>query len=53
MLLPSSAHRLIWTNELHQRFVEAVEATGGLDKALPKAIMKARGPSFGCPVHFL
>ena len=52
MLLLATVHRLLWTNELHQRFVEAVEVTGGLDKALPKAIMKARGPCVGCPVHF-
>lgn len=32
--------RLIWTDTLHQRFLEAVERCGGIDHALPKAIMK-------------
>lgn len=32
--------RLIWTDKLHQRFLEAVDRCGGIDHALPKAIMK-------------
>ncbi|GAB4815906.1 hypothetical protein N2152v2_002952 [Parachlorella kessleri] len=32
--------RLIWTDALHKRFVEALGKCGGVDKALPKAIMK-------------
>ena len=32
--------RLIWTDTLHQRFLEAVERCGGIEHALPKAIMK-------------
>lgn len=32
--------RLIWTPALHRRFLEAVERVGGVEKALPKAVMK-------------
>lgn len=32
--------RLIWTTVLHRRFTEALDKCGGVDKALPKAIMK-------------
>ena len=32
--------RLIWTDTLHQRFLEAVDKCGGIEHALPKAIMK-------------
>lgn len=35
--------RLIWTQPLHKRFLEAVEKCGGLDRALPKPIMKEMG----------
>lgn len=31
--------RLIWTKALHKRFLESVDKCGGLDHALPKAIM--------------
>ncbi|CAL1390213.1 unnamed protein product [Linum trigynum] len=32
--------RLKWTAELHQRFVDAVNQLGGLEKATPKSLMK-------------
>ena len=35
--------RLIWTQALHKRFIESVDKCGGLDHALPKAIMKHMG----------
>ncbi len=31
--------RLVWTSELHKKFLDAVERCGGIDHALPKAIM--------------
>ncbi|KAH6756919.1 myb-like HTH transcriptional regulator family protein [Perilla frutescens var. hirtella] len=36
----SSAPRLRWTPELHDRFVEAVHNLGGKTKATPKRIMQ-------------
>lgn len=45
--------RLIWTATLHRRFVDALDKCGGVDKALPKAIMKvgrgARGSRLIAP----
>lgn len=38
--------RLIWTPALHRRFLESVEKVGGVDRALPKAVMKV-GPGRG------
>ncbi|KAL4420360.1 hypothetical protein ABPG77_006167 [Micractinium sp. CCAP 211/92] len=35
--------RLIWTPALHRRFLESVEKVGGVDRALPKAVMKEMG----------
>lgn len=35
--------RLIWTQALHKRFLEAVGKCGGVGRALPKAIMKEMG----------
>ncbi len=37
--IPVKRTRLVWTKELHERFVEAVEKLG-LDKAVPKAILE-------------
>lgn len=34
--------RLIWTTPLHRRFLDAVDKCGGVEKCLPKGIMKAR-----------
>lgn len=31
--------RLVWTSDLHKKFLDAVERCGGIDQALPKAIM--------------
>lgn len=38
---------LIWTDALHRRFLEALEAIGGVDRAPPKAIMKVNA----CPLR--
>ncbi|GFP87351.1 myb family transcription factor apl [Phtheirospermum japonicum] len=35
--------RLKWTQELHQRFVNAVERLGGAEKATPKSLMRIMG----------
>ncbi|CAA3015875.1 myb family transcription factor PHL8-like [Olea europaea subsp. europaea] len=41
LVLSSDAKpRLKWTQELHQRFVDAVEQLGGADKATPKSLMR-------------
>jgi SHAQKYF class myb-like DNA-binding protein len=35
-----SANRLLWTSELHNQFVSAVNQLGGADKAMPSGILK-------------
>ncbi|KAF8408113.1 hypothetical protein HHK36_007255 [Tetracentron sinense] len=35
--------RLKWTQELHQRFIEAITLLGGADKATPKTLMRVMG----------
>ncbi|XP_031103444.1 myb-related protein 1-like isoform X1 [Ipomoea triloba] len=35
--------RLKWTQDLHERFVEAVHQLGGADKATPKSVLKQMG----------
>ncbi|XP_068660045.1 myb-related protein 2-like [Aristolochia californica] len=35
--------RLKWTQELHERFIEAVNQLGGADKATPKTVMRLMG----------
>lgn len=35
--------RLKWTQDLHERFIEAVNQLGGADKATPKTVMKLMG----------
>lgn len=39
----SNKERLRWTQELHDRFEEAVNQLGGPDRATPKGILKAMG----------
>ncbi|XP_059462178.1 myb family transcription factor PHL7-like [Corylus avellana] len=39
----SGKDRLRWTQELHDRFVRAVDQLGGPDRATPKGILKAMG----------
>ncbi|XP_073021528.1 myb family transcription factor PHL8-like [Primulina eburnea] len=44
LVLSSDAKpRLKWTQELHQRFVDAVDELGGAEKATPKSLMRAMG----------
>ncbi|PKA50711.1 Myb family transcription factor APL [Apostasia shenzhenica] len=35
--------RLRWTQQLHQRFVDAVTQLGGIEKATPKSVMQVMG----------
>ncbi|XP_038977429.1 putative Myb family transcription factor At1g14600 [Phoenix dactylifera] len=39
----SKAPRLRWTEELHRRFVEAIDRLGGQNKATPKRILQLMG----------
>ena len=39
---PPPARRLVWTAALHKRFMEALDKVGGVDRALPKAVMRVR-----------
>ncbi|URE21787.1 Myb-like DNA-binding domain [Musa troglodytarum] len=38
-----SRQRLRWTNELHERFVDAVTQLGGSDRATPKGVLRIMG----------
>ncbi|XP_042376942.1 myb family transcription factor PHL7-like [Zingiber officinale] len=39
----ASRQRLRWTNELHDRFVDAVAQLGGPDRATPKGVLRIMG----------
>ncbi|KAG1363811.1 myb family transcription factor PHL7 [Cocos nucifera] len=39
----ASRQRLRWTQELHQRFVQAVTQLGGPERATPKGVLRAMG----------
>ncbi|XP_020593060.1 myb family transcription factor PHL7-like [Phalaenopsis equestris] len=39
----ASRQRLRWTNELHERFVDAVTQLGGPDRATPKGVQRVMG----------
>ncbi|XP_042488874.1 myb family transcription factor PHL7-like [Macadamia integrifolia] len=39
----ASRQRLRWTNELHERFVDAVAQLGGPDRATPKGVLRVMG----------
>ncbi|KAJ3693213.1 hypothetical protein LUZ60_008693 [Juncus effusus] len=39
----SNRQRLRWTNELHDRFVDAVTQLGGPDRATPKGVLRVMG----------
>lgn len=39
----ASRQRLRWTNELHERFVDAVTQLGGPDRATPKGVLRVMG----------
>uniref|UniRef100_A0A0D9X6Z7 HTH myb-type domain-containing protein n=1 Tax=Leersia perrieri TaxID=77586 RepID=A0A0D9X6Z7_9ORYZ len=39
----AARQRLRWTNELHDRFVEAVSQLGGPDRATPKGVLRIMG----------
>ncbi|OVA08261.1 SANT/Myb domain [Macleaya cordata] len=39
----ASRHRLRWTHELHERFVDAVAQLGGPDRATPKGVLRVMG----------
>uniref|UniRef100_A0A7N0ZZZ1 HTH myb-type domain-containing protein n=2 Tax=Kalanchoe fedtschenkoi TaxID=63787 RepID=A0A7N0ZZZ1_KALFE len=41
----ASKQRLRWTNDLHDRFVEAVAQLGGPDRATPKGVLRVMGVS--------
>lgn len=42
--IAAASCRLIWTTALHKRFLEALDKVGGVDRALPKAVMRVRRP---------
>jgi len=43
--------RLVWTTDLHQRFEEAVLLAGGIEVAVPKAVLEVRPGTEWVPSH--
>lgn len=45
---PLHKPRVVWTDELHQRFLRAIDAAGSDEAAVPTVILKVRLPVHVC-----